>query len=112
MTGSLAIIKYQEALGISSDLVTNDVDILIVCKGHPKLWNIDTKKKIGDYKKVQKQLKDLLHLAMVIIHLMLHVLENYQTITLLMALEYYLLKFYLIITTLINVLKIMKKLIY
>jgi hypothetical protein len=53
LTGSLAIIKYQKALGISSDLVANDVDILKICEGHHKLWNIK-KKIIGRYIRVQQ----------------------------------------------------------
>ena len=56
LTGSLAIIKYQKALGISSGLVANDVDILIVCQGRSRLWKIEATE-IGDYKKVQKTIE-------------------------------------------------------
>jgi hypothetical protein len=56
LTGSLAIIKYQKALGISSGLVANDVDILIVCQGRSNLWNIEATE-IGNYKKVQKTIE-------------------------------------------------------
>jgi len=60
LTGSLAIIKYQEALNIASNLVANDVDVLKVCEGHPNLWDIK-ETKIGDdyknYKKVQKTIE-------------------------------------------------------
>jgi len=56
LTGSLAIIKYQKALGISSGLVANDVDILIVCQGRSNLWNIEATE-IGNYKKVQETIE-------------------------------------------------------
>ena len=51
MTGSLAIIKYQEALGISSDLVANDVDILKICESRLKFIN---EKEIDRYIRVQQ----------------------------------------------------------
>ena len=51
LTGSLAIIKYQKALGISSGLVANDVDILKICEGHLKFIN---EKKIDRYIRVQQ----------------------------------------------------------
>jgi hypothetical protein len=51
LTGSLAIIKYQEALGISSDLVANDVDILKICESRLKFIN---EKEIDRYIRVQQ----------------------------------------------------------
>jgi len=57
LTGSLAIIKYQEALNIASNLVANDVDVLKVCEGHPNLWDIKETKIGDDYIKVQKTIE-------------------------------------------------------
>ena len=56
MTGSLAIIKYQEALNITSNLVAKDIDVLKVCDGRSKLWKIE-ETEIGNYKKVQKTIE-------------------------------------------------------
>ena len=56
LTGSLAIIKYQEALNITSNLVAKDIDVLKVCDDRSRLWNIK-ETEIGDYKKVQKTIE-------------------------------------------------------